>query len=112
MALKLSLIKYVNLNDYLYYSLWLFGYLSFIFFAPADTISRPLIHKDKRIKAKIFSLLIITIFFILNFYLNSQEFRNATIYALIFESIVINPLTYKVCKAPYNNYKSYQKKLV
>ena len=36
-----------------------FSSLSFLLFAPADTPARPLIHKEKRIRAKILSILIL-----------------------------------------------------
>ena len=105
-------IKYISIPLPITYIIWFFGFISFLLFAPADTSSRPLIHKDKRIRAKILSLLIIIIFYIINYFYKSQILLNTTLYALIFESIVINPLTYKLFKAPYNNYKVYQKTTV
>ena len=81
-------------------------------FAPADTKSRPLIHKDKRIRAKILSLIIISLLYVLNLVYFNQELLNASLYALMMQSVVMNPLTYKLFKAPYNNYKVYQKTTV
>lgn len=105
-------IKYGSLPYNITIIFWLFGFLSFLFFAPADTSSRPLIHKRKRLKAKILSLLIIILFYIINYYYQNQSFLNATLYALLFESVVINPITYKLFNASYNNYKLYEKKMV
>ncbi len=102
------LIKYVTIPIYIANIIWIFGIISFILFAPADTKSRPLIHKEKRIRAKILSILIIIILYIINIFLNNNIFLNATLYSLILESIIINPLTYKLFKMPYNNYKTYQ----
>ncbi len=104
-------IKYQVVSPFIENTLWLLGFISFLLFAPADTKNRPLIHESKRKKAKFLSLLILIISYIINYYVNNQELLNATLYALIMESIVINPLTYKLFKAPYNNYKAYQKGL-
>ena len=101
-------IKYAILPTYITYIIWIFGFISFLLFAPADTKSRPLIHKEKRIRAKILSISII-ILFIINIFLKINIFLNATIYALTLESIVINPITYKLFNMPYNNYKVYKK---
>ena len=48
------LIKYVTFSNFISIFIWLFGFLSFLLFAPADTPARPLIHLDKRRRAKIF----------------------------------------------------------
>ena len=89
--------------------IWILGLLSFIFFAPADTASRPLIHKEKRVRAKVLALLIYICLYIVNIYYPSQELINATMLAIIMQSIVMNPLTYRICHAPYKNYKKYVK---
>ena len=105
-------IKYAILSPYITYIIWLFGLISFLLFAPADTKSRPLIHKEKRIRAKILSISIVIILFIINVFLKINIFLNATIYALTLESIIINPITYKIFNVPYNNYKTFQKNMV
>ena len=105
-------IKYATLPTYITYIIWLFGLISFLLFAPADTKSRPLIHKEKRIRAKILSIFIIIILFIINNFYQNNIFLNTTLYALILESIVINPITYKLFNMPYNNYKVYKKNMV
>ena len=106
------LIKYLVLPPTVCYIIWIFGLLSFILFAPADTKARPLIHKEKRIRAKILSIVIIILLFIINIYLKNNIFLNTSLYALIVQSIIMNPITYKIFKAPYNNYKAYQKTTV
>ncbi len=105
-------IKYFTLPTYLITIIWIIGYTSFILFAPADTKSRPLIHKEKRIRAKFLSIMIVTIFFIINLFYHNNVFLNATLYSLILQSVIMNPLTYKLFKAPYHNYKVYQKTAV
>ena len=55
-------IRYCELPIVILYILWIFSFISFILFAPADTPARPLIHKEKRIRAKILSIVIQTIY--------------------------------------------------
>ncbi len=102
------LIKYCLFPNLFCYFIWVIGYLSFLFFAPADTPSRPLIHPDKRRRAKIFALMILTIYAILYFITNNLILNHVIIYAVLLESISINPLTYKLFHTPFNNYKKFQ----
>ena len=106
------LVKYITFSNTFIQLLWTIGFLSFLLFAPADTPKRPLIHKEKRIRAKILSLIILGFYFVLSFYITDPILKNLIIYALFMESISINPLMYKVFKTPFNNYKLYQKKMV
>ena len=78
-----------------------------IIYAPADTEKRPLINKKKRKRFKILSILttIIIIFFIT--YLNNNILSNFMVIGLIEATIMILPITYKLYKLPYNNYKNY-----
>lgn len=106
-------IRYATISQpSIIYGIWIFGFLSFLFFAPADTASRPLIHREKRIRAKVLSLLICLGYFLLNHFYPSTILLNTTLYALIFESIVINPLTYKLFHMSFNNYKTYRETTV
>ena len=105
-------IKYGTISNNIILIIWLFSFISFLLFAPADTESRPLIRKNKRIRAKILSLLIVIILYLINYYYPNKELLNASLYALIMQSIVMNPITYKLFKAPYNNYKVFQKNMV
>ncbi len=106
------IIKYATFSQSFAIVVWILGFMSFLLFAPADTASRPLIHKNKRIRAKVLSLVIWLGFLIINLVYDNQLFSNATLYALLMETIAINPLTYKLFNASYNNYKSYQKNMV
>ena len=106
------LIKYLTIPQVISNIVWLFGFISFALFAPADTKSRPLIHKEKRKRAKILSIIIVIALYIINIYLDNPIFLNASLYALLIQSFVMNPLIYKLFNAPYNNYKTYQNNMV
>lgn len=82
--------------------------ISFMLFAPADTIKRPLINANKRKKYKIISVFLAIIYIIFIFIINNSLIKNMLMFALILETILILPITYKLFKLPYNNYKNYQ----
>lgn len=106
------IIKYLTIPNEVAFIIWIFSFVSFILFAPADTPARPLIHKEKRIRAKILSIFLLVIYLILYLYNFNSMFNNAILYALLMESIVINPLIYKLTGTTFNNYKYFQKTTV
>lgn len=106
------LIKYINIPSLVAGIIWIFGFLSFILFAPADTPARPLIHREKRIRAKILSMFVLVIYFVLYLCNFNSIFNNAILYALLMESFSINPLIYKISNTRFNNYKFFEKNMV
>ena len=84
------------------------GFTSFALFAPADTNKRPLINKKKRVIYKILSIIFALIYIVLIFTISNLLIKNMLTFALILETILILPITYKIFKLPYNNYKNYK----
>ena len=78
-------------------------------YAPADTQKRPIINKKRRKNLKVISTLITLIYIILIFTLKNHVLDNTLLLSIVLESIMISPLTYKIFKLPYNNYKNYIK---
>lgn len=103
-------IRFGNLPIILSYIIWTFCFISFLLWAPADTPSRPLIHKDKRKKQKIKTCLVSILYLVGIFLFPQTHFSNALIYSLFIQAITINPLTYLLTKTPYENYKLYYEK--
>ena len=103
------LIKYVTFPEYISVIIWIFGFLSFLLFAPADTPARPLIHKEKRIPAKILSILILIGYFVIYHYVDITVIKNVILYGVLMESVSISPIIYKLFHTPFNNYKSFVK---
>lgn len=101
------LCKYVVLPKYVLYILYLLALVIISIYAPADTVKRPLIKKRKRIRFKIFSIMVVIIYFILTLIFKNNLFINSLIFGLLIECILINPITYKVFKMPYKNYIKY-----
>ncbi len=83
------------------------SFISFLIFAPADTIKRPLVKKKKRIRYKIITLITCIIYSFLSFYINNQLIRNSLLFAMLIEVIIVNPIIYKLFGMPFNNYKTY-----
>lgn len=83
--------------------------VSYILFAPADTVKRPLPNMKKRKIRKWSTVLIGIIYTSLIIIFFNTFITPLLLSALIIEAIVINPLTYMVFKQPYNNYKNFTK---
>ena len=76
-------------------------------YAPADTVKRPLPNKKKRKIRKFSTILITLISIILIVHINNYSINSMLICSLILESIMVLPLTYKIFKQPYRNYRNY-----
>lgn len=83
-------------------------YISFILFAPADTVKRPLINKEHRKKLKIETIIVASFYVMILLLINDQYFSNLILLSLIIQSMLINPFVYKLFDLPYQNYKSYK----
>lgn len=81
--------------------------ISYLLFAPADTVKRPLPNKRKRIIRKTFTVIIGIIYTALLFVF--PNLSTVLLSALVIQAIIINPLLYKLFGQPYNNYKNYIK---
>ena len=77
-------------------------------FAPADTEKRPLINAKKRRIYKILSISLAIIYIILIFIIDNGILKNTLMFALILQTTLILPITYKLFKLPYNNYLNYK----
>lgn len=102
------LIKYFTLpTNYVYLCLGI-GVLSMLFWAPADTPSRPLLNKKKRVINKTITISLSIFYIISSFYFNDSNFYEIISFIFLLETICICPLTYKVFKVPYRNYRTYK----
>ena len=79
----------------------------FFLYAPADTEKHPIIKKKRRQRLKIAASIICVIYSFFCLYINNDFMSNAFLFALLIETSLIIPITYKIFKLPYNNYKTY-----
>ena len=77
--------------------------------SPADTKKRPIVNPKRRLIYKLISTILAVIFSILSITLYNNFISNCLIFALVIQNVLISPLTYKLFKQPYNNYKEFLK---
>lgn len=102
------LTKYIDINFYLKIIIFVICIILIIIYSPADTISRPIISKKRRMIYKIFSTLLSIIYMITSFIIKNEYISNLILLSLVLEIIMIIPITYKLLKMPYNNYKTFK----
>lgn len=100
--------KYIEIPHFILITIAVISLINFILFAPADTEKRPLIRKRRRIIYKILTVIFGVIYLILTITLKNMFLRNVIPLTMLIETILICPLTYKLFKLPYNNYKKYK----
>lgn len=103
------LIKNFALPMEFVYICYAIGIVSILLWAPADTPSRPLLNKNKRLANKMIALSLCSIYILSSFYFHNSNFYEIVSFLLLTETICICPLTYKLFKVPYRNYKNYKK---
>lgn len=101
------LIKFLMFNS-LFLLLFSFSLISFILYSPADTRKKPIINYKKRLVLKVFSIIICIIYFLISIFIKNKLLIYVLIFSSVFESILILPITYKLFKEPYGNYKYYK----
>ena len=98
---------YCDFNNIIHYILLGISILTYIIYAPSDTVKRPLIKKHRRIKFKILTLLVSTIYIIIFFKTNDAFLKNVIAATMLLEAVLIHPLTYRMFNLPYKNYERY-----
>lgn len=98
------LIKHI-VYDNLFLLLYIFCFVSFLLFSPSDTSKKPIISHEKRRLLKIFSLILCAIYFVLSLIIKNKIIVLSMIFGCFFESLLVLPITYKLLKESYNNYK-------
>lgn len=98
----------LTLTKEIYIVICLVCVISYLLFAPADTVKRPLPNKKKRIIRKALTVTIGIIYSILSIIYFNHWISAILISSMIIQAIFINPLIYKLLGQPYNNYKNYK----
>ena len=81
--------------------------VAYYLYSPADTEKHPLINKTKRKYYKIITIILSLVYTFICLYSTNSFLSNSILFALIIEVCMILPITYKIFKLPYNNYKNY-----
>lgn len=101
------LCRSVTVPNYILCSVCIICILCFFLYAPADTKKRPLIYANRRLIYKIITVTIGIFYTVLVFLVDNSLIQNELVCAMLIESVLIHPLTYRVFKLTYNNYKTY-----
>lgn len=100
--------KYLFINKVIKIVLFITITILIGLYAPSDTEKRPIISSKRRKVYKISSIIISITYLIISLTTKNNFISNSLLLSLLLESIMINPLTYKIYKQPYNNYKTYK----
>lgn len=99
-------ISKFNINIYVKSAICILCFIDYLIFAPADTIKRPLTNAKKRKYRKLAASILSVAYIIMIFIIKNQLIVNTLFTSLIIEAILINPITYRLFKMPFNNYKN------
>lgn len=81
--------------------------VAYFLYAPADTEKHPLVHRDKRALYRKITVMLSLIYTFICLYTKNEFLSNSIVFAMLIEAILILPISYKIFKLPYNNYKNY-----
>lgn len=104
------LLKVVLIPKYINIILSVMGTILLLIYSPADTKKRPLIHKKKRIMYKIITVLIASIYTMINVFIKDNILSNTLTFAILLEMVMVLPISYKLFGLTYNNYLNYQER--
>lgn len=103
------IMKTIELNIIIKIIIGIILTIGMMLFSPADTHKRPIVNKKRRKIYKTLSTIISIIYVILSIVIKNTYISNCFIFAIVLQNIIISPITYKIFKLPYNNYKEYIK---
>lgn len=98
----------LDINFYLKIGVVIILAILVVIYAPADTEKRPLINKKKRMRWKILSIIVAIILSVCIIVFDQHKISNYMFIGYIEAVLMILPITYKLFKLPYNNYKTYK----
>lgn len=93
----------LNVDKNILYLLSIISLISFIPWAPADTIKRPFKNRTKKLIRKILTLSVGIIYFFISIVTSNIIFSKLLLLAILVQGIVINPLIYIILRQPYHN---------
>lgn len=95
----------ININASQSIYLFILCIFSFLLFSPSDTYKRPLINRKKVKNLKYISIIVLFLYFFLYLIIKDISIKGLILYSIIIQSILINPITYKIFKLPCENFK-------
>lgn len=81
--------------------------IGYYLYSPADSEKHPLVNRKKRALYRKITVTTSLIYTFICLYTTNMFLSNAVLCALMIELTMILPISYKIFKLPYNNYKNY-----
>ncbi len=103
------IMKTIELNTITKTILGIVFTITIFIFSPADTHKRPIVNKKRRKIYKILSTIISITYVVLSISIKNNYISTSLLFSILLQNILISPITYKIFKLPYNNYKTYIK---
>ena len=97
----------IHLDIIIKITIGIIGCLLMLKNSPADTKKRPIVSPKRRLTYKLISTILAINFVILSVIIKNNFISNCLVFGLILQNVLISPLTYKIFKQPYNNYKEF-----
>ncbi|WP_163655407.1 accessory gene regulator B family protein [Listeria sp. PSOL-1] len=107
-ALGPFLFQNVSSNNIAVVMVFAFVLFNMYLFAPADTESLPLMNKDNRKKLKRKAVVSTVIITGITVFIPFAEMKTLIMLGALYQAICINPITYKVLRRQYQNYRFYE----
>ena len=104
------IMLHLKLNFYVKMIIGIINIIHIYIYSPADTKKRPIINKKRRLTYKLISTGTAIAFTVISLLIANNYIANCMLFALIVQNVLISPITYKLCKEPYNNYITFLKK--
>lgn len=101
------LSRFINLNNYILFFIFIILNILICKYAPADTEKLPLINKNKRKILKRQASIRGIIIMVLALSIPDNHIKALMVLAFIFSTIMILPITYKIFNRRYKNYEEF-----
>lgn len=88
----------------------IFSIIMFAIFAPADTLKKPIMKKNIRLKNKLLTLFVSLIYLNIIMFFKNEIIINIIAFTSLLQAIIICPLTYYIFNQSFNNYLKYSNK--
>lgn len=95
----------INFNNSIFLVISIICTILLSIFAPADTIKRPLPRTKKKIFRKFVTIILSIFYLLIGLYIKNNNLKILLLSSIIIETILVNPITYRIFRQPYNNYK-------
>lgn len=97
------LCMYITIPRYIIILLEIVLLINLYLYAPSDTVKRPLKNKKKRLIYKVLTCITGGVYLLLSVILDNGFLINSLLFAMMIETGLIHPLTYKIFNLPYRN---------